>query len=154
MFNQQQAKRLNERLQKDQELLNAIHSYFPDLERLLVPFQVMYEDGIYRFYHHSFKVYQLQAYTSNAVDIFKRIADANSNQLCEWFEQIVAAGTGITWEPEHNHSWTVTGRPIVEAFLHAKYFLEMLIKYGREMIEAPGMLPTGWAAILELYNQR
>lgn len=105
MFNLQRAEHLNERLQKDQELLNPIHSYLPDLERLLVPFQVMYEDGIYRFYHHSFKVYQLQAYTSNAVDIFKRIADANSNQLCEWFEEIVAAGTGVTWEPEHNHSW-------------------------------------------------
>lgn len=45
-------------------------------------------------------------------------------------------------------------RPIVEAFLHAKYFLEMMIKYAREMDAAPIMLPTGWAAILELYNQR
>jgi hypothetical protein len=150
MFSGQQSEYLKTRLHTDQLLLDAIKANLPELERLLVSFQSLYEDGMYRFYHHSFKVYQLQDYTSKAVEIFHRIANATGNQPCEWFEQIVAAGTGLVWEPEHNHSWTLNGRPIVEAFLHAKYFLEMMIKYGREMIEAPAMLPTGWAAILEL----
>jgi hypothetical protein len=154
MFNQQQPDHLNKQLQSDQALLNAIQANLPGLEHLLVPFQAMYEDGIYRFYHDSFKVYQLQAYTLKAVEIFKGIANATDRHLCEWFEQIVAAGTGLVWEPEHNHSWTLHGRPIVEAFLHAKYFLEMMIKYGRGMTDAPSMLRTGWAAILRLYNQR
>lgn len=114
----------------------------------------MYEDGIYRFYHHSFKVYQLQDYTSKAVEMFKRIAEDTNNKLCERFEEIVAAGTGLAWEPAHDQSWTIHTRPIVEAFLHARYFLEMMIKYGRELDSAPTMLPTGWAAVLELYDQR
>jgi len=154
MFNPRQSERLNKQLQRDQMLLNAIQANLPQLEPLLEPFQAMYQDGIYRFYHQSFKVYQLQAYTSKAVKIFKRIAEDTDNHICEWFEEIVAVGTGLIWEPEHNHSWTLHTRPIVEAFLHTKYFLEMMIKYGREMHATPPMLPTVWAAILELYNQR
>lgn len=154
MLNQSQTEYLNSRLQNDQMLLHTIKARLPELEHLLVPFQALYEDGPYRFYHHSFKVYQLQDYTLQAVEIFKSIAKATDNQLCEWFDQIVAAGTGLVWEPNHNLNWTLHTRPIVEAFLHSKYFLEMMIKYGREMDAAATMLPTGWAAILELYNQR
>jgi O-methyltransferase involved in polyketide biosynthesis len=152
MLNQPLTEYLQTRLQKDQRLLDTIKAKLPDLERLLVPFQVTYEEGIYRFYHHSFKVYQLQHCTLQAVEIFKSIA--SDNQLCEWFEQIVTAGTGQVWEQGHNLDWTLHTRPIVEAFLHTKYFLEMMIKYGREMDTAATILPTGWAAILELYNQR
>lgn len=154
MFVQQQTEYLKTRLKKDQLLLDAIKRNLPELERLLVPFQCLYEEGIYRFYHHSFKVYHLQDYTSQAVGIFKCIAKHTDNQLCEWFEQIVAAGTNLEWKPNHNLDWALHTRPILEAFLHAKYFLEMMVKYGREMDTAATALPTGWAAILELYNQR
>jgi len=147
MFSHQQTEHLKTRLQKDRLLLDAIKANLPELERLLV-------DGIYRFYHHSFKVYQLQDCTSRAVEIFKSIGQATGSVLCVWFEQIVAAGTAVTWNPDHNKDWLLHTRPIVEAFLHAKYFLEMMIKYGQGMDATPAMLPTGWAAILELYNQR
>lgn len=154
ILNQPLTEYLQTRLQKDQMLLGTIKVALPELERLLVAFEAMYEDGIYRFYHHSFKVYQLQELTSQAVEIFRRIAQTNDNQLCAWFEQIVAAGTGLVWESDHNLDWTLHTRPIVEAFLHTRYFLEMMIKYGSAMDTAATMLPTGWAAILELYNQR
>lgn len=154
MLNPPQTEYLSTRLQKDQLLLDTIKGKLPELERLLVPFQAMYEDGIYRFYHYSFKVYQLQNYTSQAVETFRSIAKDTDNHLCEWFEEIVAAGTGLAWEPNHNLNWTLHTQTIVEAFLHAKYFLEMMIKYGCGIDAVPAMLPTGWAAILELYNQR
>ena len=154
MFSQHQSEHLKKRLQNDQRLLDSIKAKLPELEELLVQFQYLYEDGIYRFYHHSFKVYQLQDLTSSAVEIFKSIATATDARLCEWFEQIVATGTGKTWEFEHNQQWLQQTRPIVEAFLHTKYFLEMMSKFGHEMDSAPTSLPSGWAAILELYNQR
>ena len=31
----------------------------------------------------------------------------------------------------HNDDWPRHARPLVEAFLHAKYFVEMMVKYGR-----------------------
>jgi predicted transcriptional regulator len=152
MFSQQQSEHLKKRLQNDQRLLDSIKAKLTELEELLVQFQDLYEDGIYRFYHHSFKVYQLQDLTSSAVKLFKSIA--TDGRLCDWFEQILAAGTGATWEIDHNQQWLQHTRPIVEAFLHAKYFLEMMIKFGYEIESAPTSLPSGWAAILELYNQR
>jgi hypothetical protein len=145
---------LKKRVEKERELLEEIKSKLPDLERVEALFGFEREDGIYRFYHQSFKVYGLQDCTLRAVEIFQSIAEATGNPLCDWFEQIVADGTGKTFEPEHNQNWPEHTRTIVEAFLHASYFLEMMIKYGHEMESPPRMLPFGWAAILELYNQR
>jgi len=153
-LSQNQSEHLRQRLQKDQKLLDAIRARLPELEHLRLQFTVMYEDRVYRFCHSSFKVYSLQDTTLRVVGIFKSIAEATDNKLCEWFEQIVADGTGRKFELEHNESWPQHTRPIVEAFLHAKYFLEMMIKYATEMKSAPATLPDGWAAILELYNQR
>ena len=48
----------------------------------------------------------------------------------------------------------VVKRRIAEAFFHAHYFLEMLVKYGNELKFPPNMLPSGWAAVLYLYNLR
>jgi hypothetical protein len=48
----------------------------------------------------------------------------------------VAAGTGHTFEPAHNHRWLEVTRPILEALVHARYFLEMAVRYGRAL-EAP-----------------
>ena len=153
-LNSKQSEYLQKRRERDQALLDSIKANLPDLEELVFPFNVDYEDGLYRFYHHSFKVYYLQDLTVRAVDIFERIAKETNTKLCEWFKQIVATGTGIMWEPDHNSAWLRHTRPIVEAFLHTKYFLDMMIKYARELDSPPTMLPFGWAAILELYNQR
>jgi hypothetical protein len=154
MISGQQSECLKTRLLKDQLLLDAIKANLPQLEGLLETFQSLYEDGIYRFYHHSFKVYQLQDCTSRAVESFDRIGKATGSVLCEWFQQIIAAGTGISWHSDHNKDWLLHTRPIVEAFLHTRYFLEMMTRYGRLLDATPTMLPTGWAAILELYKQR
>jgi hypothetical protein len=50
--------------------------------------------------------------------------------------------------------WLETTRPIVEAFFHARYFLEMAVRYGKKLKMPPAMLPSGWAAFLYLYNLR
>jgi hypothetical protein len=42
----------------------------------------------------------------------------------------------------------------VEAFLHTQYFLEMAVRYGRQLEHPPRHLPSGWAAFLYLYNLR
>ncbi len=36
----------------------------------------------------------------------------------------------------------------------ARFFLEMMHKYGRKFKNAPELLPSGWAALLYLYNVR
>ena len=145
---------LAKKLQNDQMLLESIKAHLPELESLLFQFRSDYEDRMYRFYYQSFKVYGLQESTMKAVNLFKRIGAVNESKLCDWFEDIVAEGTGSEFEIDHNQKWKLHTRPMVEAFLHAKYFLEMMVKYGHELGAVQAVLPTGWAAILCLYDQR
>ena len=47
----------------------------------------------------------------------------------------------------------MAARPILEAFFHACFFLEMAVRYAH--IEAPPRpLPSGYAALLCLYGLR
>jgi len=153
-LNQKQSELLQERLERERELLDAIKARLKELEAVHASVEYEYEDGVYRFYHQSFKVYSLQDCTLSAVKTFRSIAEATDNRLCDWFEEIIADGTGAMFEAEHNRNWSAHTRRIVEAFMHARYFLEMMVKYGRAMESPPDFLPFGWAAILELYNQR
>jgi len=98
--------------------------------------------------------YWLQGHTLQAAALFREIAQAVGSPLSAWFEEIVAHGTGIEFQPEHNSDWLRYTRPLVEAFLHAKYFVEMMVKYGQEMETSPRCLPSGWAAVLVLFNLR
>ena len=51
---------------------------------------------------------------------------------------------------EMNQEWLEHTRPMCEAFFHAKYFLDMAVKYGESLEKAPDMLPSGWASVLYL----
>ncbi len=110
-----------------------------------------FEDPVYRFYHHSFKVYGLQEQTQEIVETLRSLAP--ERPLHPWFQQIVEEGTGKTFTPEHNEQWTRVIRPIVEAFFHARFFLEMAVRYA-ELETPPSPLPSGYAALLELYGLR
>ncbi len=110
------------------------------------------EDFVYRFYHQSFKVFGIQRHTLSIRDALRELLpDVPMN---ESFERIVAEGTGKTFEMEMNRRWNEETRPLLEAFFHASYFLDMVIKYAEKLEEPPEMLPSGWAAVLYLYNLR
>jgi hypothetical protein len=147
--------RLQEAIQQShQALLDSIRARLPELEGLMRAMGREYEDRLYRFYDQSNKVYYLQADTGRAAEMFREIGREVGRVLNPWFEEIVLAGTGIKFDISHNDDWLRHTRPIVEAFLHAKYFVEMMAKYGRELDAAPNMLPSGWAAVLALYGLR
>jgi len=65
----------------------------------------------------------------------------------------VEAGTGKTFRLEDNAQWTAITRPILEAFFHARFFLEMASRYG-SIQKPPQLLPSGYAALLDLYGLR
>ena len=68
--------------------------------------------------------------------------------------EIVKEGTGKTFKLEANENWTRETRPIVEAFFHARELLRYMHRYGQSLEHAPNGLPSGWAAVLYLYNIR
>ncbi len=141
-------------LQQNARLLQEIQANLPALEALLEEASSHwgYEDPVYRFYHQSFKVYALQGATTRIVAALAKLAP--DGRLNRWFLNIVDHGTGREFTPEANRRWAAETRPILEAFFHARYFLEMVCKYGRELESAPSMLPSGWAAVLHLFRMR
>jgi len=54
----------------------------------------------------------------------------------------------------HNEQWLRVPRRIVEAYFHARWFLDVAIRYGEKDDEGSGALGSGWAALLELYGIR
>lgn len=62
-------KHIEEKCEKERELLRNIKLRLPELENLLsrVNSHWGYEDLIYRFYHHSNKVYQIQKITQEII---------------------------------------------------------------------------------------
>jgi hypothetical protein len=140
--------------QLGEELLATIQSQLPELEALLeeVTSHWHAEDGFYRFYHQSFKVYALQGDTERVVAALRALMPAR--ELNQWFAQIIREGTGKTFASEHNQRWLAETRPILEAFFHARMMLELAVRYGRELATAPQSLPSGWAAVLYLYDLR
>ena len=142
-----------------QRLFANLRAALPDLERLLDECSGHwgYEDPVYRLYHQSFEVYDLQTTTVRIVAALRALAPTvapDGRTLNAWFLRIVEDGTGKTFELEHNQRWLEVTRPIVEAFFHARYFLEMAVRYGRSLQAPPNALPSGWAAFLYPYDLR
>jgi len=138
-----------------QALLNRIKERLPRIEEWLA--KAGEEDGVYRFYHQSFKVFSLQYQAQLGFELIREIA-GEDYKIDLWYRGIVEEGTryaSMTEVPENmNENWLKYGRPILEAFWHTKYFLTMMARYGKELTNAPNLLPSGWAAVLSLFNLR
>jgi hypothetical protein len=137
------------------KLLATIKAALPELEKLRDECAGRVdEDAVYRFYHQSNKLYgRCQIHTEDIVAKLRSLAPDPSIPLDPYFEEIVRDGKQ-SWDISHNQEWTKHTRPILEAFFHARYFLDMLIAYAHELDEPPGLMGYGWAAILTLYGLR
>jgi hypothetical protein len=141
-----------ERNQLEHELRTNLQARGADLAQL---WQEMnghwaFEDGIYRFYHQSYKVFRLQDHTTRIVETLQSLLPGQP--LNPWFLLIVNDGTGKVFEMDVNSRWHEVTRPIVEAFFHARFFLELANRYQHAPNEQP--MSSGWAAFLYLFNLR
>jgi hypothetical protein len=137
----------------ERDLLSAIKSRRDGLAQLLekVSGHWDYEDPVYRFYHQSFKVYALQETTRTIVAELQGLLPGC--RLNPWFGEIVEAGTGHQFDLSCNQDWLRHTRPILEAFFHARFMLEMAVRYA-DLEAPPHILPSGWATLLYLYHLR
>jgi len=138
------------------QLLQNIKSNYPQLIKLLreIKSHWCYEDYVYRFYHGSFKVYRLQYETRKIVEALKVLAPEGFI-FCSAFQDLMKKGAGNKrWRLSHNKNWNKHTRIFLEAFFHAKYFLEMAVRYGKVLDKAPTIMPSGWAAFLSLYQKK
>ena len=142
-----------EREQLEQLMLSRLKARKAELEQLLARLNSYrtYEDGFYRYYNQSFKVYGPQTETERAVRVLRDLLPERKLNLA--FEDILRNGTGKEFKPEHNKDWPRHTGPILEAFCHAKFMVEMAVRYA-DLPEPPRPMPSGGAALLYLYDLR
>jgi hypothetical protein len=133
-------------------LLLAIKSRHAELTALLEQVSSHWhgEDKFYRFYHQSWKLFGLQTDTLDIVAALQALWP--ERYFHSWFAQIIREGTGLEFSFADNRDWLRKGRPILEAFFHARTMLEFAVKYGMELDHAPRAMPSGWAALLQLFS--
>ena len=139
------------RAKREMRLLRAIKRDLPALDELLEGTDDTV-DLVYRFYHQSFKVYWAQDHVARIVEALRRLMPGVD--LNAWFTRIVAEGTPGKFELEHNDRWLEVTRPQLEAFFHARYFLGLACRFGRELKKPQQIMASGWAALLYLWNMR
>jgi hypothetical protein len=112
------------------------------------------DDGIYRYYHTSFKVYgRLQPLAKKIVALLQKMKPEPARHLNPLFLDIIEDGTNRIFHLDNNQDWPKHTRPIVEAYLHSKWFLDQLV-IASNLEYPPSYLPEGWASILTLYRIR
>jgi hypothetical protein len=109
-------KRLKQRKADLKKMLDAMNGHWT------------YEDHFYRYYHGSFKVYHTQDTTTQAVKLLRGLLPERELNLS--FEQIIRDGTGKKFNSRHNKNWGKHTRPMLEAFAHAKFMIEMAVRYA------------------------
>jgi hypothetical protein len=155
---------LRKRNRQRSRLFEKIQQYQDDILTLADHASGMvYEDRMYRFYHASLKVFWMQDEIEDTMKLFKKLSPSRPYSFDKWFLQIIedAKSQGL-FKREYNKDFPSHARPVVEAYLHCKYFLEMLAE-STKLKEDPMVsckegrifgIPSGYAAILELYNLR
>jgi hypothetical protein len=142
--------------EKQSVLLSNIQSNLLELKEMYAKYSEHwnYEDMIYRFYHQSYKVYYVQGMTKAIVSKLKELAPEGV-VFNNFFEEILKEGAADKkFDMKHNEKWLEHTRPMIEAFMHARFFLQMAIQYGETLEKTPECLPSGWAALLYFYNLR
>jgi len=115
------------------------------------------EDGVYRFYHQSFKISHLLAMANEAYALLENLSP-NGCRLNPWFVEI-AEDAERAWKSAPdlqtlNAHWTRHARPVVEFAFHCDYFLRQLLRYESVQFASLRLLPSGVAALLALYGIR
>ena len=132
-----------------QRLLDIVKNHLPQLEQLLEDMNELQETLICRCYQGSFKAYGFQEKTLEAVSLFRKIGEHEGLKLHAYFEEVVGAGTG---QQNQNQEWSVGQRPILEAFMHTRLFVEIMVKYAKRIQLMPSFVPYGWLSVVELYG--
>lgn len=139
---------------RSNKLLENIKSNQSRISALLTRINELEADLVYRFYHQSFKVFVGTSMVEQARDLFLQLAP-ESTTLNDWFISIADRAISKEFDDDKtNQIWCEETQPILEAFWHSKYFLQQMVIAADELETAPESLPSGWAAVLYLYNLR
>jgi hypothetical protein len=134
-------------------LLERLRARLLELEGLQRRLNGWEEDGVYRFYHGSFKVFRIQQTLKEALALIREIGGA-SDPIDLDYLQIVQEGIARSFSEKTNENWLAETRPILEAYWHTQYFLNMMVQYAKTQDPLTPPIGSGWAAVLYLFQMR
>jgi hypothetical protein len=135
-------------------LFVRIKARLSDLEAMAEKLEAVEENGVYRFYHGSFKVFNMQEPIKEAFKLIEEIGGVDDPPHLE-YALLVKAGTENDFAGDRtNANWDAETKPILEAFWHTKYFIKMMVKYGKKLEKVEPPLDYGMAAVLYLFELR
>jgi hypothetical protein len=153
-----------------QELLDSIKMHIPQLLEVKKRLDEIENSIMYRFYHHSIKVFGYQDAVQRAIDLIYEIKPeseqfytAQSDYQREhhqfigldgFFGVIVSEGTRRTFTNADNARWLYSTRAILETYFHVRYYINACLHCGQSMVTAPNGLSEEWAAVLYLFRVR
>jgi hypothetical protein len=111
--------RAGTQLERIDALLRRIKARMADIDAWLAESADEWceEDGVYRFYHQSMKVFYLQDLTRKGFTLISEIG-GEQDPPHEWYCQVVKEGTAGDFNEKTNDEWLQQTRPILEAFWH------------------------------------
>ena len=156
----------NDRDRQIRTLAENVKANLPKLKKLAKQCKATWggEDHFYRFYHHSFKVYYANLLTKEIVEALRSCAPPAEDyvspggvvsQRCvmnKMFMEIVEDAINRKFTYAVNNNWLGETRQVIEAFLHAKFFLELVIKFSDMLLEGRRGGEPGYVAVLNLYT--
>lgn len=147
---------LEQRHELSGKLLQNVHNSLPTLYEMVsnITREWNSTDSLYRFYHHSFKMYNIQTATLAIVTALKTLDPKETPYFDESFEKLIADGTGREWERWHNKCWNQFGNAMFLAYFHAEAVLLSLLRSAETLDHSPIMLPSPWALCLEVFCLR
>ncbi len=108
------------------------------------------DDLMFRFYTQSPKSYKLQDATLSMV---RALMDLLPNRPpCARFLEIIGEGTNKEFHLSHNEDWNEHVRPILEAFFHARFFLEKAIYCSASLEDNNVIMGSEWSALKTLFD--
>jgi hypothetical protein len=133
--------------------ISSVRAAAPRLAALQAEIEPERLEGYYRCYHQSWKVYYLQHHTEQIVKTLQDLLPGRPFNV--WFSRIISEGTGKQWDWSHNDDWLRHTLPILQAFEHAWYFLDVAVQVGRAFDKpCEGPLPYEYAGLLYLFDLR
>lgn len=141
-----------------QELFRNAKNMLPEMQRIFK--NITCPGGglahyVYRFYHHSYKMYRVQEATSEMLSLFVRIDPKKVRAFAPEFDTIVNNGLDIEKAEWHNQCWNQIGNAMFLAFFHCKSVLEMLMWSVQQCTEAQNKwLSEPWAGCLSVFCLR
>jgi hypothetical protein len=117
------------------KLCDLTYHYLKDLETLLQEVNNFwdYDDVMYRYYNKSSKTYYAQKITAKIVNMLRIINPYQQEcKVDRNFLDIIDKGTIKTFDVNKDDDWKSNSQYMLEAMFHAKYMLELAVKYGRK----------------------